>query len=218
MGLLDDLKRQADALKQTQAEDQQRVSENAEAIEAALSKCFKYLDDAAKQLQVLQPRSSRAFALEGVGTFDSLTMTEFFVDFRKKTRGGSEHFDYVLFRYKYVGEGTIVTKKDTPQSVERCNDLLWRFNLKYESDPIRNERGHTVASIYRIPRVIVANVRIEGNDMSGRITFELKNVERFDAMKFAFDASEVNDALLEELTKVFLGQPSQFRAKGELVL
>lgn len=218
MGLLDDLKKQAQALKQTEAESKERVRANAGNVEKALALTFRYLNDVGKQLTVIQPQTPRTFTLDSIGSFENLRMQEFFTDYRKKTFEDKEYFDYVYFQFKYQSDGHVVTKKDTPQAVERCEALLWQYNLKFSSVPARNERGFIVSAIYKIPRIIVANVTIEGDFETGRIIFDFKNVERFEAIKLGFAATAVDAQRLEQFTKLLLGHPNQFRLGAQLLL
>jgi hypothetical protein len=218
MSFLEGLKRQAEALKETQAHDAARLRANAALVEKALARCFGYLDDLAKQLEVLKPRSPRRFFLDGVGEFENLVLTDFFADYRKKKFEEKDHFDYLTLQFKYVAEGQLIVNKDTPQLVQRCEEFLWRCNVKFTTNGVRNDRGFVTAAAFNIPRVIPATITVEGDYDNAKVVFALKNVERFEALKLSFDPAEFDNALLDDLAKLILAEPNRFRIRGEIIL
>ncbi|HSN21406.1 MAG TPA: hypothetical protein VLS49_12050, partial [Usitatibacter sp.] len=67
MGLLDDLKKQADALKAQDVDRTESMRATAVAVDHALRRTFLYLNDLGKQLNVVQMPSSFSFDILSVG-------------------------------------------------------------------------------------------------------------------------------------------------------
>ncbi|HSS28691.1 MAG TPA: hypothetical protein VLL50_12115, partial [Usitatibacter sp.] len=72
MGLLDDLKKQADALKAQDTDKTESLRATAVAVDHALRRSFLYLNDLGKQLNVVQMPSPCAYDLPTVGKVDGL--------------------------------------------------------------------------------------------------------------------------------------------------
>jgi hypothetical protein len=216
MGLLDELKQQADSLHKAQADDAERARDIAQRADAALRKVYAYLDDLGKQLAVIKPASPRVFRLTGVGTFENLNLADFFADYRKKLVEDDEYLDYVHFQYQYASPKIFELVKDTITQKEQVEQYLWEANLKFSLDEFRNERGRVTGGKFTVPASIGAVIRAEGRADSLELVFTLRNVERFETLKVTFATDAINDALLEELGKLILARPSQFRNRGTI--
>ena len=82
MGLLDDLKKQADMVKTQQLNQNEMRDEALKAVEAKMKQAFLYLNDLLKQLAVLKPDNPLVFSIPGVGDLKGLRFAEFFIDYR----------------------------------------------------------------------------------------------------------------------------------------
>jgi len=74
VGLLDDLKKQADALKAQDTDKTESLRTTAVAVDHALRRSFLYLNDLGKQLNVVQMPSPFTFDLPTVGKIDGLVI------------------------------------------------------------------------------------------------------------------------------------------------
>src|ERR1043165_10268070 len=81
-GLLDDRKKQADALKAQDVDKAESLRATAVAVDHALRRSFLYLNDLGKQLNVVQMPSPFVFDLPTVGKIEGLIIKDFFCDFR----------------------------------------------------------------------------------------------------------------------------------------
>ena len=70
MGLLDDLKKQADALKANEVDRTESMRSTAVAVDHSLRRSFLYLNDLGKQLNVVQMPSPFKYDLPTVGDID----------------------------------------------------------------------------------------------------------------------------------------------------
>lgn len=218
MGLLDELKQQADAVSHARMSDAERARDIAQRADAALQKTYAYLDALGKQLAVIKPATARTFMLAGVGKFENLTLADFFADYRKKTVDDKEYLDYVHFQYQYASPKIFEVVKDNITQKEQVEQYLWEANLKFTLDEFRNERSRVTGGKFKIPATIGAVIRADSQADQAEIVFTLRNVERFETLKLSYATEAVDDALLEELGKLILARPNQFRARGALAL
>ena len=77
VGLLDDLKRQAQELQSQQQTDAAALARNTALVEGACKSAFQYWLELARQLNVLQPTSPVRYVLDGRNVFEQLKMADF---------------------------------------------------------------------------------------------------------------------------------------------
>jgi hypothetical protein len=209
MGLLDDLKKEADTLKNEQAVRTQSLKANAATVDRALRKTFYYLNDLFKQLNVVKPPCAREYDLQTVGKIGGLSQMDYRIDFRSAHREGSEHFENLTVNFKRSKPEQLTVKRDA-ENIERFRDLLWQNNMRFTSDPIKNERRVTVSETFTINCEVICGVDIVGDYESGTIRFKLKNVEDFGPTVYTLEPDSITDEALEAFATLLIGKESTF--------
>jgi hypothetical protein len=217
MGFLDQLKSQANSLIEEKQAQHTQLTANAETVDARMRQTFSYLNDLAKQLEIIKPPSAQAFELHGVGKFDQLALADFFADYRKKNFNDSEVFDIVTFQFKHHSPRNLVLKKDMPHQIAQCEDALWRHNLKFQREDIRNEAGKMRWTEFTISCSVNADASVQGDYERALLIFKLKNFERFETVTVAFHAPTFGEPLLEDFARMIVGQPNRFLAQGQVL-
>jgi hypothetical protein len=209
MGLLDDLKKEADTLKNEQAVRTQSLKANAATVDRALRKTFYYLNDLFKQLNVVKPPCPREYDLQTVGKIDGLSQMDYRIDFRSSHREGSEHFENLTVNFKRSKPERLTVKRDA-ENIERFRDLLWQNNMRFTSDPIKNERRVTVSETFTINCEVICGVDVVGDYEGGIIRFKLKNVEDFGPTVYTLEPDSITDEALEAFATLLIGKESTF--------
>src|SRR5216684_67721 len=93
MGLLDDLKKQADLVKTQQILQQNLQGDKLKLVEDKMKQTFQYVHELLKQLAVVKPTIPLVYSIPGVADFRNLVFTESFIDYRKKRINDKEYFD-----------------------------------------------------------------------------------------------------------------------------
>lgn len=210
MGLLDDLKKEADSLKNQEAERSQSIKANAAAVDRALRKTFQYMYELFRQLNVVRPACPLAYDLLTVGKIDGLVQENYRIEFRTTQRDNKEHYENLTVVFKRTKPEILTVKRDA-ESIERFRDLLWQNNMRFTSEPFRNERRVIVNEVFKINCEIICGADIVGDYETGTIRFKLKNVEDFGPTVYTLEPDTVNDHTLEELAKLFMGKESNFK-------
>jgi hypothetical protein len=211
MGLLDDLKKQAEMVK-TQQLSQDSLREDAiKLVEDKMKQTFHYLNDLLKQLAVIKPTNPMVYSVPGVGDLSKLQFSESFIDFRRKRINDKDHFDVVTFYLKWASGENLVVERDMPVTAQKVRDLLFGCNLKFTEEETKNARGMVASTKFTVQPVIVADVTIKADHEQGRLLITAKNLLRLGRDDFVVPAGEINDAMLEEFAKSLIGQPSGFR-------
>ncbi|MBI3714767.1 MAG: hypothetical protein HY255_02100 [Betaproteobacteria bacterium] len=210
MGLLDELKKEADTLKTQEADRTQTLKANAAVVDQALRKTFHYMNDLFKQLNVVKPACPRVYDLPTVAKIDGLTQSDYRIDYRTSLRENSEHFENLIINFKRSKPEQFSVRREAEQ-IERFRDLLWQNNIRFVSEPFRNERRVVVYETFKINCEILCSTEVIGDYEEGVIRFKLRNVEDFGPTVYTLEPERITDNALEELAKLFIGKDSQFK-------
>ncbi|MGZ5132721.1 MAG: hypothetical protein ACXWJ1_15515 [Caldimonas sp.] len=215
MGYLDDLKRQAEALRAQQTLDTAALQRNALVTDAACQSAFRYFASLAQQLNVLQPVSRAVFRLDARNTFRNLKLTNFRADSRLRKLRGAEVFDHVILGFD-LNTGTRVTlSKDFPPEIEKVEARLTQCGVKFHSETLYDsEDGRFLEKRYEFVADFRGVVRMTPDHDSAWIQFEVVNFEGFETVTVRFPAFEVGSARLDELARWLVGEPNAFLRDG----
>ncbi|MBI4294332.1 MAG: hypothetical protein HY661_22865 [Betaproteobacteria bacterium] len=211
MGLLDDLKKQAEMVKTQQLSQDSLRDDAIKLVEDKMKQTFHYLNDLLKQLAVIKPTNPMVYSVPGVGDLSSLQFFESFIDFRRKRINDKDHFDVVTFYLKWSSGENLVVERDMPVTAQKVRDLLYSYNLKFTEEETKNERGMVAKTKFTVQPAIVTDVTIKADHEQGRLLITAKNLLRLGRDDFVVPAGEINDAMLEEFAKSLIGQASGFR-------
>ena len=210
MGLLDDLKKEAETLKNQEAVKSQSIKANAAAVDRALRKTFQYMSELFKQLNVVKPPCAHVYDLLTVGKIGGLVQTDYRIEFRTSQRENAEHYENVTINFKRSKPEQLSVKREAEQ-IERFRDLLWQNNMRFTSEPFKNERRVTTHEVFKINCEVLCGADVVGDYDNGVIRFKLKNVEDFGPTVYTVEPDNVSDKALEELAKLFIGKDSNFK-------
>lgn len=205
MGLLDDLKKEAETLKNQEAQRTQTLKANAVQVDQALRSIFKYMNELFRQINVVKPGCERAYDLQTVGKIDGLSQSDYRIEYRTSQRNNSEHYEELTITFRRSKPETFTVKREA-ESIERFRDLLWQNNMRFTSEPFRNERRVITHEFFTINNEVICGADIVGDYDEGVIRFKLKNVEGFGPSIYTLEPSVVNDQSLEDLAKLFIGK------------
>ena len=209
MGLLDDLKKQADDLKAKDVDRTESMRSTAVAVDHALRRSFLYLNDLGKQLNVVQMPCPFKFNLPTVGDVEGLIIKDFFCDFRSKHFIDKDYYGEVQVAYRCWSDKVITVKKG-PDDMEKFRDVLWQSNIEHKSEQFRNERKVITHEVFKVRCDFRVQAKIEGDHETARLKIVSKNVGAFQMDLFTLLAQEMNDQGVEEFAKYFIGRPNKW--------
>jgi hypothetical protein len=209
VGLLDDLKKQADAVKAQDTDKTESLRSTAVSVDHSLRRTFLYLNDLGKQLNVVQMPSPYTFDLPTVGKVEGLIIKDFFCDFRSKHFIDKDYYGEVHVAYRCWSEKVLTIKKG-PDDMEKFRDALWQSNIEHKSEVFRNERKVITHEIFKVVCDFRVQAKIEGDHETGKLKISTKNVNGFNVDVFNLLGGEMNDHAVEEFAKYFIGRPNQW--------
>ena len=209
MGLLDDLKKQADDLKAKDTDRTESMRTTAVAVDHALRRVFLYMNDLGKQLNVVQMPSPFKYHLPSVGDIDGLTLKDVFVDFRSKHFIDKDYYGEVHCAYRNWSDKVLTVKKG-PEEMEKFRDVLWQSNIEHKSEQFRDQRKVITHEVFKINCEFRVQAKIEGDHETGKIKIVTKNVGGLEVDLFMLMAQEFNEKGVEEFAKYFIGRPNSW--------
>ena len=212
MGLLDDLKKQAEQVKSQQLSAQSLQDDTVRLVEEKMRQTFGYVNDLLKQLAVLKPVNPLVFSLPGLGDLKDLGFAESFVDYRRTRIGDREYLDLISFFIKWGSGQTMVIDRDMPAAAQKVRDALFAHGLRFQEEEMKGQRGTTGIWRFTVQANVVSDVVIRAErEKGGMLVITGKNLERLGTDAFAIPAADVNEVLLEEFARILLGHPGAFR-------
>jgi hypothetical protein len=214
MSFLNQLKNQAQALQSQKEGQHQDLDLHARQCDLACVTIQRYLKDLAQQLDVIQPPGPR-FSLDGKAFWPAMKLVDFRSDARKTTLRDKEVFQHVAMGWRIVaaagGQWPGVVKVNFPPDLERVSTRLDQGQIKHERKEIRHpEKNSLLAIEFSYVAEARGSVIAEPDHDRGLIHFRLANISGFEILKTSYAAQDVQQALLDELAKLIVGQPSRF--------
>jgi len=216
MGLLDDLKQQADSLRQKEQVTQAELSQNLLLAHAKLKDALHYWIELFNSLNVIKPVVSRIYYLDGGAIqLANLLQCDYNVNGRRLTIDHHDYIEAIVLKFRCFAEGHVTIEKQSDPMVRRLRDHLWQHNMKFDVKEFRNERGYTERGIFQVPCEVPVVITIVGDLENAQIKIITKNLERFGEYVYVYDFDEFGKDILEELAKVIIAKPNAFRSLGK---
>jgi hypothetical protein len=211
MGLLDDLKKQAETVKTQQVSRQSMLQESIKLVEPKMHQTFLYLNDLLKQLAVLKPTNPMAYSIPGIGDFQNLEFADSFIDYRKKKIIDKDYYDVITLFIKWASPASLDLERDMPATIQKVRDVLWSFGLKFTEDEIKKPGGGYQKIKFTVPSAVTCAIKISADHDNCRLVVKGKHFMRLGADELRIPAGDVDETLLEEFAKLLIGQPSVLR-------
>lgn len=211
MGLLDDLKKQADLVKTQQILQQNLQGDKVKLVEDKMKQTFQYVHELLKQLGIVKPTSPLVYSIPGVADFKNLVFAESFIDYRKKRISDKEYFDTVHFFVKWAGPDTVTIEKDMPPAMQRIREQLWLSKVKFIEEEKKNSKGFVVGAKFIVPASVLTDIIIKADHEQGKLHFQTTHMFGLGVEYLSVPAPEIGEGMLDDLAKAIIGQPSEIR-------
>lgn len=219
MKFLDELKKEAEERKQQEAlETQSKLSalgQNFMQLQAKLREIYAYLDDLVKQLNVVKPIVLRSYSIEGLGNFEGLNQKEYALNKTHKSIDNKDFIDTITLRLKCTAKSALSTEKDSPGLIKTMCEYLWDFNIKFELQEMKNQRGFVDRAVFKVPCEVPVTVAFNGDLEKSTIKIQVKNLERLGESTLTYEIDEIDEQFLDEFSKFLVGKPNHFRQLGK---
>lgn len=215
MGLLDDLKKQAEAKQQagTAANAAPTKNQHYKEVQKALKDALRYFAELAESLNVLKPDVRRQYYIEGSSKLTNLQQQEYLARDVRRTIVQPDDLVEVSIRFVLVGDEKLTFDKETRQA-NVMKEYLWAYSLPFEHRDVRDDKGRIVRTIITVLSKVPSSVTLNGNFDTGDVILTMRNLELLGDVKQTLHVKDVNEGFFEEIGKAVLGQPNALREWG----
>lgn len=213
--LLEQLRKRSDALRAERAAARLPEEKAREAIDAALWRAFRFLDEVMDHLEVLRPEVAHRFQLADYLTFDRPQFDTGFTAFRRRGLATGEALENVEMFYRLTVPKPFVVRVSPVQAPtvdERLRGAALHFHTEAEIDAGRVVRY----SVFRVEPTIRASVRFKPDYHRHAIDVSLRNIDRFESVQLEFAADGLGEPALEDLVRLVLGESTAFLHRAPL--
>lgn len=210
LGLLDQLRRQAEI---RQREIHSALAERTainEAVDQALKHIFFFLHELVQQLNIVKPGIPRDYVLSEQHVLNCLDWQEGFADYRTQSQSAGALVELATFSYHLKGKNSLLIERDGG-SVERFRTTLFDYGLPFTCKEFKNERQYIERAEFDIRPDVSVSARWRADFAQGAIILETRNLERLGSAIHTLRPRAIDQALLDDFGRLVLGQPNRFR-------
>jgi hypothetical protein len=193
------------------------VEETLLAIDRGLAQAFRWLDEAVGHLAVIQPPVAHKFQLGNILTLDQPQFERGFVSFRRRALAGLELIEYVEMFYRLTGPKPFILKVN-PGSSASIDERLRAATMEFHYQTEQDENKITRYGLFHVQPSVTASVRFAPDYARRIVDVTLRNVDRLEPVQLEFQPERIDEAALEDLMKLILGEPSGFFRRAPLAL
>jgi hypothetical protein len=211
MGLLDDLKKQADLVKSQQLSQHELRREAVKLVDGRMRQSFQYLNELLKQLAVLKPVNPLIYMIPGIIELKDLRFTESFIDFRTRRIDDKDTLELVSFFIKWSLPARVTLERDMPAAALKVREALFQHGIKYNEEEVKGGRITTSSWKFAVESAVVSDLKIRADHENMRLLISAKNLLRLGLDEFVVPAGDIDEVWLEDFAKTLLGHPTGFR-------
>lgn len=214
MSFLNQLKSQANSLQSQRSRQEMDLQESTANTEKACGLILAYLQDLARQLNVIEP-AGPAFTLDGRSPWPPMKLVDFRVDARRQMLRSREAFDYVAMGWQVVPRSgppvAGLVAVNFPPDLQRVEARLAMGLVRHERKEIRHPQKNTLQLVqFEYLTATRASVTATADHDKGEIAFRLLNTGGFEILRTSWPASRISQEVMDELAKRIVSQPSRF--------
>ncbi|UCE88599.1 MAG: hypothetical protein JSW10_09690 [Pseudomonadota bacterium] len=209
MGVLDDLRQQADGLKEQQlVEQEQREALEAfyrERILPQLEAAYTYLSELVQHLNVVQPDVRAAYDLTGFGRLGDLRQRDYAV--RADSR---QNMREVMLEFVCEGQGPVEFDVRGKENIERQVDYLRSTGLAYTQRQTRDDSHDLTDCRFIVQTTVPASFTFRADIEKSAIELALRNFEHFGTRRVQLLPDQISDRFFDGVGLYLLREDSAF--------
>ncbi|KAF0811407.1 hypothetical protein IGB42_04105 [Andreprevotia sp. IGB-42] len=212
MGLLDELKQQAQSAAANEKDAKAQLRSNLEAIDAALRAVFAYLDELVEQLRVIKPTNAHTFKAWSAGEWTNLAFENAAVNLRQTSIENVDWYSLIEFGINWRAPRPLKVSFGSQVEAQFLKDRLWHLGCRLEEKITKTAEERFQRSAITVEPMLPTRLRFEAQIETAKIQLTVRNLDQLGEDVLLLDPAECNPALCEELAKTLLGRPSQINA------
>lgn len=209
MGLLDDLRQQADSIRDSEA-NKKAQQEQLEAwskakVRPKLTHIYTYLNELIGHLEVVQPDTAVAYPLKGYGTLENLNQGHY-----KLTTDSRDEVGRVTLAFTCVGNGDVSFNVEGKPQVGRLREFLNSCKMPFTSREYRDDRHNLVSALFNVEAKVPVLFNFELADDKKTINLTIRNFEGLGTHLYRLQPEMIDEQLLDQMGRYLLRADNHF--------
>jgi hypothetical protein len=212
--LLERLRQQSDAVRAGET-PKRSTEEILLDMDRRLWRAYRWLDEALAHLEVIKPVVAHEFRVDALLQLNGMQFDQGFVSYRRRHLAGQELLDYVESFYRLTGAEPVKVRVP-PMAVPAFEQRLRTAGMAFRYEPEQDERKVIKAGLFTVTPAVTASVRFDPDYRRQAIGVRLTNVDRFESVELEFKPEQLDEAALEDLVRMLLGETNAFLRRAPL--
>ena len=209
MGILDELRDQAESIKtssETEKERQERLYKYyLDELNPSLIKFYQFLHEFSTHLNFIKLEVNATYELPVVGTFSDFKQG----DYRLVADSDTEMKD-VKFQFCCERENEFQFLLENPRDVERVEEFFKKNHIHFYCKKERDDRYNVVSGDFRVKSTIPILVRLAADIENSCINVAITNFDGFGVRKVSLKPQQITEALLDRFGNYIVRRESDF--------
>jgi hypothetical protein len=204
MGILDDLKKEAETKKAQEELESQSQEERErymrEILDPTMRTMFTFAHDLAKQLNYVNPDVTARYRIPGVRNVQEFKQGEYFVE--------DYHEGRFTFRFVCSNKQKYRINTTTEADLEKIKDFLWRRGLRYQAREYFDS-SYNKAGEFHVEGRVQVDIEFAAHLDTQSIEIKISNHDDFETLTVSVDPVDVDERFHDEFGRYVLRQPSR---------
>ena len=209
MGLLDDLRQQADSIRdgeeKLKAQQEQLEAWSRAEVIPRLTQIYSYLNELISHLNVVKPETAVAYPLKGYGTLEKLTQGNY-----KLTTDSRDDTGRVTLAFTCVGNGDVSFNVEGKPQVERLREYLSACNMQFTSREYRDDRHNLISALFNVEAKVPVLFNFKLAEDKTTINLSIRNFEGLGTRIYRLQPEQIDTQLLDQMGRYLLRSDNHF--------
>ncbi len=209
MGVLDELKREAEALEARKARENALNKERQARIESKLRPCmaslYKYFEEFKRHLELVNPKIVADYDVRELGPLTGLHQGNYALITENPQR-----IEKFSFRCVCAKDGVVELKRADRASRVQYEEYLGQHGLKAKIVDVSHG-----GAVFHVAAAVPASIDVELDFEDAKVVVRTRNLPRLGQNLFRLPPAEITDSLMDELAKAILRKPNRFDIAAE---
>jgi len=204
MGVLDELKKEAEAARAREEREKSSTEQERIALErkllTRLDDLYHYFKEFHGTVSEVNPDIAVNMDVEGFGTLEGLKQGEY-----KIATDDPEDVRKFMFHFKLIGEGRRELKFANRALAQKQKEYMWNANLRFQ---VRDTSGGGSTIVF--DPVVPVSFEFAADVEKQAVRLRVKNMPRLGPYTYNYAPEQVNGEFMDEVAKYILRKESRF--------
>ena len=209
MGILDDLKNQADIQKAGEASEAQRQAEllkyYQEHLHPKMLQIYTFLNEFIEHLNYIKAETDVNYPVKSDGSMQLFKQSDY-----KVTIDSATEIKEINLRFYCKLEEPVVIELENSERIQRFADVLHSYRIDFDRTDNKDSNYELISAKFKVNGPVPVNVILHGDVETSSIHLLLNNFEKPGASKHTYKERHITDEFIDGLGKFILRQNPMF--------